>query len=342
MNKDRLKREIIRAVTELGAAERPAQQWLVPLGEHEPDKRNHFVLFIKPELLAVREGAKLGPILDLIGAVLRTYGVETGAIRVLNGPYLARHKIMEEHYGVINRASRLGRSALSVPTRQKLEAECPGIESILGGHQFLERYRDVSAFALNIIADTLGSKKLASGKYYSVLNVQGERVVVLNAFHPQQLLHYTRPGQTLVVFECWSDTDWQALRHNMTGATDPARAVEGSIRRTLREKSRELGLAEVTTATNGVHCSAGPFEGMLEYCRFFSDHGGKTLIRMSATPFGQMLQERGLRQKDIAALAKNPLLGEGSAAVYVFNQTEDKNSDVAANLLASALRSAAA
>src|SRR4029078_11298200 len=55
MNKDRLKRESIRAVTELGAAERPAQQWLVPLGEHEPDKRNHFVLFMKPELLAVRE-----------------------------------------------------------------------------------------------------------------------------------------------------------------------------------------------------------------------------------------------------------------------------------------------
>ena len=87
MNKDRLKREIIRAVTEVGAAERPAQEWLVPLGEREPDKRNHFVLFMKPELLAVREGAKLGPILDLIGAVLRKHGVETGAIRVLNGPY---------------------------------------------------------------------------------------------------------------------------------------------------------------------------------------------------------------------------------------------------------------
>ena len=228
MKKDRLKREILQAVTEVGAAERPAQEWLVPLGAREPNKRNHFVLFMKPELLAVREGAKLGPILDLIGTVLRRHGIKSGAIRVLNGPYLARHNIMEEHYGVINRTSRLGRSALSPPTRQKLEAECPGINSILGGHQFLEHYPDVSAFALNIVADTLGSKKLASGKYYSVLNVEGERVLVLNAFHPQQLLHYTRPGQTLAVFECWSDTDWQALRHNVTGATDPTRAVEGS------------------------------------------------------------------------------------------------------------------
>ncbi len=341
MSKDRLKRDIIRAVTELSTSKQAANQWIVPLGEREPDKRNHFVLFMKPELLAVRDGAKLSPILDLIGAALRKYGVETGAVRAVNGPYLARHKIMEEHYGVINRASRLGRAALSTPTLQKLEAETPGIKSILGAHQFLDHYPDVSAFALDIIVNTVGSKKIASGKYYSVLNVQGERVVVLNAFHPQQLLHYTQPGQQIVAFECWSDTDWEVLRTQMAGATDPSRAVEGSIRRTLRERCRELGLHEVTTATNGVHCSAGPFEAMLEFCRFFSNHAGKTLLRASDTPFGQMLQERGLKAKDIAALAKNPLLGEGSAAAYVFNQTEEKNSDLAADLLAAALRRAA-
>jgi hypothetical protein len=341
MSKDRLKREIIKAATDLGTAQRPVEEWLVPLGEREISKRNHFVLFLKPELLAVRDGAKLSPILDLIGAALRKYGVETGAVRAMNGPYLARHKIMEEHYGVINRTSRLGRAALSAPTRQKLEAETPGVRHIYGAHQFLGHYPDVSAFALNIIIDTVGSKKVASGKYFSVLNVAGERIVVLNGFHPQQLAHYTAPGQVLVAFECWSDTDWQVLRQQMIGATDPSRAVEGSIRRTLRDRSHELGLPEVTTATNGVHCSAGPFEAMLEFCRFFSDHAGKSLIRASATPFGQMLQQRGLRQKDIAALAKNPLLGEGSAAAYVFNQTEEKNSDLAADLLAAALRHAA-
>ena len=337
MSKDRLKRDIIRAVTELSTSKQAANQWIVPLGEREPDKRNHFVLFMKPELLAVRDGAKLSPILDVIGAALRQYGVETGAVRAVNGPYLARHQIMEEHYGVINRASRLGRAALSAPTLQKLEAETPGIKSILGAHQFLDHYPDVSAFALDVIVNKVGSKKIASGKYYSLLNVQGERVVVLNAFHPQQLLHYTQPGQQIVAFECWSDTDWGVLRTNMTGATDPSRAVEGSIRRTLRERCRELGLHEVTTATNGVHCSAGPFEAMLEFCRFFSNHAGKTLIRTGDTPFGHMLQERGLKAKDIAALAKNPLLGEG----YVFNQTEEKNSDLAADLLAAALKKAA-
>ena len=68
MSKDRLRRDIIRAATELSTSKQPANQWIVPLGEREPDKRNHFVLFMKPELLAVRDGAKLGPILDVIGA----------------------------------------------------------------------------------------------------------------------------------------------------------------------------------------------------------------------------------------------------------------------------------
>lgn len=340
MSQKSLKAGMAKAVTELSAAGQPKSQWLVGLSTQKPVKRNHFVLFLKPELLNIRGGARLNPILDLIGAALEKFGVETGAVRALNGPYLARYKIMEQHYGVINRTSRLGLGALSPPTRQKLESECPGIKSIFGAHQFLARYPDVSAFAVNIIVDTLGSKRVASGKYYSVLNVEGEKVIVLNAFHPQQLLHYTDRGQTVVAFECFTDTDWNVLRHELTGTTDPSRAPVGSIRRTLRDRSDELGLIEVATGTNGVHCSAGPLEGMLEFCRFFSDHADKKLISPGDTPFGRLLQKEGLRKKDIAMLAKNPILGEGTDAVSAFNQTEDKNSEAAAELLVSAMRQA--
>ena len=106
MSNDRLKRDIVKAVGRLRVAEEAADAWIVPLGAHPPAGQNHFVLFLKPELLAVRPAARLGPILDLVFDALRGYGVEIGAVRVLNGPYLARHRIMEAHYGVINRASR--------------------------------------------------------------------------------------------------------------------------------------------------------------------------------------------------------------------------------------------
>jgi nucleoside diphosphate kinase len=260
--------------------------------------------------------------------------VRTGAVRVLNGHYLGRYHIMEEHYGVINRASRLGERALSERTRNKLLAACPDADRILGAHEFLKEYPDVSAFALNIIADTLKTKKVASGKYYAELDVAGERVVVLNPFHPQQLLHYTMPGRTIVVIECATDTDWEVLRREMTGSTDPTRAAPGSIRNALLEKKSQLGLREVATATNGIHCSAGPLEAMVEFCRFFSDHAKKKPIKLADTPFGALLARRRISKKEIAALAKNPLLGKEGGGDYAFNLTEEKNAEVAADLLA--------
>jgi len=326
--------KIIRAVSELSQAAGPGERWIIPVGHEAPKGRNHFVLFLKPEVLALADGVQVEAILDLIGAALRKHAVKTAAIRVLNGQYLARYHIMEEHYGVINRASRLGEAALSAATRKRLMAECPDADRVVGGHEFLKEFPDVSAFALNIIADTLGTRKIASGKYYCVLNVAGERTVVLNPFHPQQVLHYTMPGRTIVVLECASDTDWRVLREEMTGATDPSKAAEGSIRKTLLEKRAKLGLREVATATNGVHCSAGPLEAMVEFSRFFSDHAARKLIKLADTPFGELLARHGLSKKEIAALAKNPLLGKAGDGAYAFNLTEEKNADAAADLLA--------
>lgn len=325
--------KIVKAVSELSRAKKPAERWIVPLGEEPIEGRNHFVLFLKPEALALKDGVKVEAILDLVLAKLQTNGVKIGAVRILNGHYLGRYRLMEEHYGVINRASRLGEAALSPATRQKLIAEVSDVARVLGGHEFLGTYPEVSAFALNIISDTVKTKKIASGKYYSLLDVGGEHIIVLNPFHPQQLLHYTMSGRTIVVLECASDTDWQALRQTMTGATDPAKAAPGSIRKTLLERKSALGLRDVATASNGVHCSAGPLEAMVEYSRFFADHAKKKAIKLSDTPFGELLARRGISKKEIAGLAKNPLLGEEGGSNYAFNLTEEKNADVAADVL---------
>ena len=329
--------KILDAVSDLSEAEEPAEQSIRPLGYGRLSAENHCVVFLKPEVLALNEGLRVAAILDVVLAALRTHAVKLGAVRVLNGPYLARYHIMEAHYGVINRVSRLGEGALSAPTRKNLVAACGGAEHrILGAHQFLEEFPDVSPFALNVIADTLGTKKIASGKYFVVVEVAGERIVVLNPFHPYQLLHFTPPGRTIVVFECWTDTGWDSLRQQMTGATDPSRAVDGSIRKTLLDRKKEFRLRDVRTATNGVHCSAGPLEAMAEYCRFFSDHAKKEFIKATQTPFGKLLLRHGLSEKEIAKLVKNPLLGKAADANYAFNLTEEKDSEAAAKLLASA------
>jgi hypothetical protein len=81
---------------------------------------------------------------------------------------------------------------------------------------------------------------------------------------------------------------------------------------------------------------------MAEYVRFFSDHAKGELIDPEETPFGRLLAKNGLSKKDIAGLAKNPLLGRGAEATYAFNLTEEKDSDAAADLLAGASRKKAA
>ena len=74
-----------------------------------------------------------------------------------------------------------------------------------------------------------------------------------------------------------------------------------------------------------MHCSAGPLEAMVEYCRFFSDHAGKSAIKPTETPFGELLAGHGLSEKAIVKLAKNPLLGKEGDGNYAFNLTEEKD-----------------
>ena len=283
--------KILKALPAVAAAEEPSERWISPLRQSQPAGRNHFVLFLKPEALALEDGVNVEGVLELVLSKLRANGIKTGAVRLLNGPYLGQYRIMEAHYGVINRASRLGEAALSQPTKKKLMAECPGVDHVFGAHQFLGKYPDISAFALNVLTDTLGTKKVASGKYYGVFNVGGEKVVVLNPFHPQQLLHYTQPGRAIVVFECSTDTDWAVLRNGVTGATDPKRAAPGSIRRTLLDRKSELGLRDVSTANNGVHCSAGPARGdgrvhplLLRPRERRADRAGGDAVRRTSSP----------------------------------------------------------
>lgn len=326
-----LAKKILEALPAVTGAKSAKEKWVRPLGESKLSGANHCVLFVKPECLALDEGVNVKAILKLVLTALKDNKVKTGAVRLMNGPYLGRYHIMEQHYGVINRASRLGEKALSAPTRAKLEKDCPGFDRVMGAHEFVEQFPEISPFALNVMTDTLGTKKVAGGKYYFMLNVGGERIVVLNPFHPQQIAHYTQPGKAILIFECQTDTDWEVLRSDMTGSTDPTRAAEGSIRKTLLEKKDKLGLRDVSTASNGVHCSAGPLEGMVEFCRFFSDHAKKQHISPVEAPFGHLLGEHGVSEKTVLELADNPILGGDGD--YAFNITEEKNADAAADLL---------
>ncbi len=333
-----MKQEIYEAVSFLRKNSSSGEILVSPYKGSGDQTLNQFVVFLKPE--ATAESVKLDEILDIVFAVFKSSEITIEAVRVLSGAFLSKHDVMDGHYGVINRISRTGATAISPDAFELLEkgysSEIANGAEILGGHQFLERFPEISAAALSVLTDNIGTKKLGGGTYCLSLNVFGQTFLILNPFHPFQLAHYTSPESVIVVLDCRSATPWKYLRHQVAGSTNPLNAANGSIRKILLQRKVELGLKEVSQGLNCVHLSAGPVEGMLEVQRFFRENGNE--IPFDDTCFGTLLREKGCSEQYIQGLSSNPSLTLDGRLISVFDLTEDLDCQVAANRLAEMAR----
>jgi len=302
--------------------------------------KHQFLFFLKPEATASYDGAKVESIVSLALHTLQNNKIDIGAVRVIGGPYFEKTGIMEEHYGVICNISKHGVSAITDDAKKVLEEKfkdelAAGIK-VMGAHEFLktQKSHEITPYALRAINDNLGTTRLAGGTYVLKFNLMGQTKLLLNAFHPYQLVPFTTKGHSVVAFECFSDMSWADLRNKVCGTTDPKKAAEGSFRNLLLAKKAELGLVSVDTSNNGCHMSAGPLEAMIELRRFMSGVGEKARITFDHTHFGANLHDLGATQANIEALAKNPQVSVGDGKTKsAFDATEEVNSDQAAKLL---------
>jgi len=248
---------------------------------------------------------------------------------------LDKKNIMGEHYGVISSISRKGLSVVSESAKKELEKvfekEVKSGAKVLGGHELLALHSQLNPFSLRVLNDNLGTQRLGGGTYAFKLNVVGAPYIVLNPFHPYQLVPYTTPGHAIIVFEGLSTLSWADLRTNICGSTDPSAAASGSVRQLLLANKKELGLGEVNKSSNGCHMSAGPLEALVELKRFFE------IENESETTFGQLLQDKGLSKEEIVHVSSNPNLTFGDKSLSTFDATEEVNSSTAAEKIASAL-----
>jgi len=277
---------------------------------------------------------KLDLILKGVLTRLEDAKVTLGAIRVLSGEFLDSKNIMGEHYGVISSISKKGVAVVAESSKKKLEElyakELKAGAKIVGGHQLLAEEKNLDAFALRVLNDNLGTQRLGGGTYAFKLQVLGVNYIVLNPFHPYQLVPYTTKGHAIIVFEGKSTVPWAELRTSVCGVTDPAAAASGSIRQMLLASKTEFGLADVNKSSNGCHMSAGPLEGLVELKRFFEVNDD------SKTSFGALLAQKGLSAAQITHVSGNPDLVIGEKSISAFDATEELDSEVAATKLASA------
>lgn len=311
--------------------------WLKPYVPAD-GTRHQFIFFIKPE--ATAKGVDLAEVLRIAEQTLARFKVDVGAVRILSADYLRRHQIMDQHYGVINRISKEGVPAITDSAKAKLQDSFGAIieqgAPVLGGHQFLERHPDFTPVALSVLNDNIGTTKLGGGTYALSLKVLGKPTILLNPFHPYQLVPFTTSGNGIIVMEGLSTTSWHDLRAKLTGSTNPAKAAEGSLRHTLLLNKHRLGMAEVDQGNNGVHLSAGPLEGMVELRRFFGEPETGRTIAWNDTAFGRNLLNAGYSAEKIEQLAGNPTLTVDGNAVSAFDLTEERDAAEAVKRLTAA------
>jgi hypothetical protein len=294
-----------------------------------------FVLFSKPELGRLNS-SDLAAVWDLFAASFAAYDITVHRIKIMTGPDLDRAGAMQQHYGVINQISRLGRPALTEAAEESLRAllaDAPKDTVVLGGHQFLERYGDVSPFALAMLFSNAQVSRLGPGTYTAPVRIDGATVVILNGFHPRQLGFFTAADAVCAFLHASSPTDWEVLRLELIGATDPSEAAARSIRGTLYADPAAFGLTAVNSNFNGVHMSAGPLEGLSELDRFFGE-----VQPLTDWSFARTLAAAGARADAITGFLENPVIETDGGRGTAFDLTEGVNPEPAAKLLVGARR----
>lgn len=123
---------------------------------------------------------------------------------------------------------------------------------------------------------------------------------------------------------------WEVFRRDIIGITDPAKAVEGSLRNLIYKNWKNLGLTEEPDyGNNGVHASAGPLEAFRERLlwddEFVDDPFNKKNVEED--PLGSELLRSGIEMTDIIALLSNADIQVKDSLDYnsAFDATENMN-----------------
>jgi hypothetical protein len=300
--------------------------------------QNELVLFIKPEIFLAENVESIEKAVRLVFDKLNEFEVYPHGIMIVGGKVLEENEIMNQHYGFINRLSRFASTMMNESDRQKIaEAlglpQQPGLPdlngyAIYGGHEFLDHYPDEDIYSLDQLWFTKKSLKMRSGFYLQSYEKDGDKIILVNGFHPAQLAHFTDPSHRIVLMLAHSNSGWSQLKNEMVGATFPERAVSGSIRGILYANPQEYGLQSVSIANNGVHLSAGPFEAGFEIVNFFGKITGFNLDQNPPLAFRQMMAAGFTPSQSLNTL-RNPILDTPGKPTDLFTATEDMDTQTA-------------
>jgi hypothetical protein len=298
---------------------------------------NEYCFFLKPGSTDSHPQPAFRALLERVLARIFDEGFVIAEVHVLSSRYLAAHRIMHQHYGVL---TQWARNASVLPSdaaehfRTSYGVE-PAGERVLGAYQALAEYEYLTTETLGLLWDNVPHVRLASGIYCARVRVENADLYLINGFTPRQLDTYYRSTHALVVYRLRGNVQWEHARTMFLGSRELARAHAGSLRRWLFENGAHYALRNVSQAGNGCHLSAGPVEALVELRRFHAELETGSWPPLEDFAFGRALHRR-FRPPHVDAILSNSTLELDGVRKTVFDATEGLEPEQALELLARA------
>jgi hypothetical protein len=286
---------------------------------------NSAFVFVKPH-------ANTAATQKLVKEKLTDAGIKILAETDIEGTTIDEKKLIDQHYyAIASKATLLTPNEIPVPADKFKEAFGESWDTVLKENRACNALEACKRFGctpeeLNEAWQQAKVTKFGGGFYCGKVTVKGKpELYVFNAFFMTMRSKFVGPGVSIHCYTVeWdpSKLSWDAFRNELLGPTDPADGPVGSIRRTILETYKELGLADKPNkGDNGVHASASPFEGLAERTNWLN-------TKLEDDAFAAALLEAGLTKHTIEEWSVDPQINlpDGSKG-SVFDALEDMDAD---------------
>lgn len=297
-------------------------------------KTNSAFVFIKPHAC---KGTP-GKVEALVEDGFRDAGIRITSKGEMAAEIIDQKMHIDTHYGAIaSKAVKLTPQELNVPDKGQA-----GFEKMFG-----EKWADAvsagkvynakeGAAKLGIDGAGLDQKWSTLTRGKDLIKFGGgfycgkvDGIYIMNGFYMAMRSAYTNPGEKIQWYTVSWPADalsWADFRGKVLGATDPSEAPKGSVRRSILDQYKALGLkTKPNTGDNGVHASASPFEALAERANWLGvsmeeDAFGKGLLAANAS-MDTLTQWSGDAQVQVEGETEN------GKTMSVFDALEDLDAD---------------
>mmetsp|Transcript_2718 Transcript_2718/g.5972 ORF Transcript_2718/g.5972 Transcript_2718/m.5972 type:complete len:343 (+) Transcript_2718:133-1161(+) len=287
--------------------------------------KNSAFVFVKPH--ANTEATQ-----NMVREKLLSEGIKILSESDIDGATIDEKKLIDQHYyAIASKATILGADKIPVPEDKFEETFGEKWSEVLkegraaNAMQACEKF-GCTAAELNAAWQEAKVVKFGGGFYCGLVSVKGQTpLYVFNAFFMSMRSKFVGEGVSIHCYEVQWDPkklSWESFRGKLLGPTDPNECPEGSIRKSILDNYKDLGLTSVPNkGDNGVHASASPFEGLAEKCNWLG-------VSVETDPFGAALLDSGLSKKTIEEWSVDPRVTlPGGDKGSVFDALEDMDVD---------------